>query len=137
MRGREKLFIHLLDFQQNLQKKTKKNKAIICLGGLKTGEKNPTSILIIIIESPNTILYKRKEKQDIIRGGMRVYHVISKLIGQKMIIIAGKSSLKLVKMKLKIHIFVICGAIFSKLHIFTNFNELFPAMIIIFLSDEF
>jgi len=29
---------------------------------------------------------------------------------------------------LKIHIFAICV---SKLHIFTNFNELFPAMIII------
>jgi len=29
---------------------------------------------------------------------MRVYQVISKLIGQKMIIIARKSSLKLVKM---------------------------------------
>jgi len=38
---------------------------------------------------------------------------------------------------LKIHIFIICGAIFSKLHIFTNFNELFPAMIIIFLSCKF
>jgi len=35
---------------------------------------------------------------------------------------------------LKIHIFVICGAIFSKLPIFTHFNVLFPAMIIIFLS---
>jgi len=33
---------------------------------------------------------------------------------------------------LKIHIFAICEAIFSKLDIFTNFNEFFPVMIIIF-----
>jgi len=53
-----------------------------------------TKRIVILLE----LLGKETNESKEISSTMRVYHVISKLIGQKMTIIAGKSSLKLVKM---------------------------------------